>query len=43
MDPYSEGYAAGYADHQSGLEYQPEESGAEYEDGYADGWDAFEE
>lgn len=42
MDPYTEGYALGYADHESGCEYAPEEDGEEYEAGYADGWDAYE-
>jgi hypothetical protein len=42
-DQYTDGYAQGYADHQEGFEYQPEEEDEDYLAGYGDGWDEFEE
>ena len=37
-DQFTSGQAQGYADRQSGCEYQPEEDGEEYNDGYENGW-----
>lgn len=42
-DPYGAGYTQGYADHQGGYAFQPEEDDDDYEDGYQDGWDKYEE
>ena len=39
-DPYTEGHAQGYADAQSGMEFQPESDDQDYLFGYEDGWDS---
>lgn len=42
-DPYTAGFAQGFADHQAGCEYAPEEDDQEYLDGYEEGWDDYDD
>jgi len=38
--PYDRGRAAGYADRESGADYEPDDEDPNYQDGYQDGWNA---